>query len=678
MSESHESSLRKSFVVILAIWLLTLIPYSNHFWNAFQFDDHPAIISNPFVTSVSNIPSFFTDPSTNSGVANRPGFRPLLLTTFAIDYWIAGEFSPVVFHITSFGLFLALLSAMFLFFRKELSDDGAPGDKLAFCATALFAVHPIVADCVNYIVQRGEILAALGLLSGLILYRDSRTARSYQLYLIPPLLGALSKETAYVFPFLLFAYLCVTTDEAEVGARTIYSALRKSFPSFLLFFGFALFFVYLRIPEATKKEVLSGNAAPLHYLATQLFIIPDYIRTIFLPIDLSGDTDWEVVANLADPNIYIGLFLCLSLVLFATISLRDQRTRKLSFGVVWFFICLGPTSSISPLTEVRNNHRVFLPLIGLMPSMFYGVYLLLRSNPLYLRRLGLVLPFALTCYGYATFERNTVWRSAESFWRDVTNKSPRNGRGHMNYGLSFMSKGEYSRAILEFEEALKYTPNYPTLFVNLGVALTAIGEIERGRPHFLLAQKLAPHAESSYFFYGRWLAETGQLSEAAAQFERVLDINPRNQAVASMLLYVLLLQNKIGEAKLVAQSAQERFPTNELFSKMAKEPDLKHFLSLFPLRLKPAAYFINTSRDLYATKKFADCISLTQIGIKTFNDNSVLLNNASVCALELGRLAEAESLASRSVDLNPNFRLAQNNLASIRAQLKFPSGDNSR
>ena len=168
---------------ITALIIIATLPYTNHFSNSFQFDDYPTITDNPSVTSLRNIPAFFSDPATTTGVANRAGFRPLLLSTFAVDYWLAGGYDPIIFHVTSFACFLTLLALMFLFLRKELRLGSGYSDLVAMSATAIFAVHPVVADCVNYIVQRGEILAGLGIMGGLLLYRDSPLAQRYFLYI---------------------------------------------------------------------------------------------------------------------------------------------------------------------------------------------------------------------------------------------------------------------------------------------------------------------------------------------------------------------------------------------------------------------------------------------------------------------------------------------------------------
>jgi len=56
-----------------------------------------------------------------------------------------------------------------------------------------------------------------------------------------------------------------------------------------------------------------------------------------------------------------------------------------------------------------------------------------------------------------------VWHNEETLWYDVTLKSPQNGRGLMNYGLTQMEKGDYVRALNYFTRALEFSPDYYVL-----------------------------------------------------------------------------------------------------------------------------------------------------------------------------------------------------------------------
>src|SRR5437868_8136004 len=101
--------------------------------------------------------------------------------------------------------------------------------------------------------------------------------------------------------------------------------------------------------------------------------------------------------------------------------------------------------------------------------------------------------------------RNEVWRTDESLWYDVTVKSPTNGRGLMNYGLTRMEKGDFATAIGFFERALAFTPAYSLLHINLGIAYGGAGRPLDAQREFRTAISLAPDDYRSHFFYGRWL-----------------------------------------------------------------------------------------------------------------------------------------------------------------------------
>ena len=82
----------------------------------------------------------------------------------------------------------------------------------AFCAAALWAVHPIATEAVTNIVGRADLLAALCVLGGLLLYRRaiafagrSLAVAAVALFAIA-LAGVLSKENAAVLPGLMLLW----------------------------------------------------------------------------------------------------------------------------------------------------------------------------------------------------------------------------------------------------------------------------------------------------------------------------------------------------------------------------------------------------------------------------------------------------------------------------------------
>ena len=93
----------------LAVAALVVMAYANHFQNGFHFDDSHAIVDNPFVRDIANVPRYFSDATTFSILPQNQSYRPVLQATLALDYWLAGGYVPWVFQLDTFFWFLLQL-----------------------------------------------------------------------------------------------------------------------------------------------------------------------------------------------------------------------------------------------------------------------------------------------------------------------------------------------------------------------------------------------------------------------------------------------------------------------------------------------------------------------------------------------------------------------------------------
>ena len=66
-----------------------------------------------------------------------------------------------------------------------------------------------------------------------------------------------------------------------------------------------------------------------------------------------------------------GAFIAAMLAVAWTTS-RRRETRPIAFGILWFFIALLPTSSVVPLAEPMNDHRMFFPFVGLILAVVWA------------------------------------------------------------------------------------------------------------------------------------------------------------------------------------------------------------------------------------------------------------------------------------------------------------------
>ncbi|MBI1997080.1 MAG: hypothetical protein HYS66_11505, partial [Deltaproteobacteria bacterium] len=158
-------SLLRRGVPLFILVLLGFVAYLNSLPNSFHFDDYDAIVNNPAIRDLKHLPSYFTDTRTWT-MSSRQDWRPMVLTTFALNYWMGG-INPVFFRLTNLALHIGVAFFLFLIFKNIAARSAArlPGlstrtfTRLALFASGLFLVHTANSEVVNYIFARSTLLA---------------------------------------------------------------------------------------------------------------------------------------------------------------------------------------------------------------------------------------------------------------------------------------------------------------------------------------------------------------------------------------------------------------------------------------------------------------------------------------------------------------------------------------
>jgi hypothetical protein len=475
----------------------------------------------------------------------------LVTASLAIDYWLGGGLKPVWFQTSTFLWFLLQLALMFVLFRHilNLARPDPANDYIALFAVALYGVHPAIAETVNYVIQRGDVYSTLGVIAGLLVYVRWPGRRNQGLYLIPVALGLLSKPPALIFPAILFVWLLLFENVRPVRA------MARCVPAVLVSVAFGAI-----AGAMTPKSYNSGAWPAYDYRITQPLVALRYLRNFFQPFYLSADTD-----HVAEPGIFhgyawLGILFIAALIAIAIWPGRRREFRPIAFGIWWFILALAPTS-VFPLAEVENDHRMFFPFVGLSLSVCYAAALLYAPRTRrHFMLAGSACLVILGAAAYGTWQRNIVWHNEESLWYDVTLKSPKNGRGLMNYGLSQMGKGDFVRALDYFNRALEFNPQYYVLEINLGIANGAIHRDEEAERHFLRALNLAPGNAEALFFYASWLKTRNRAHEAVSLLNTAITANPAYLDARYLLMSIYAESGDTADLQRAARNVLAEFP----------------------------------------------------------------------------------------------------------------------
>lgn len=653
----------------VAALVLFAAAYGNSLHNSFHFDDSHVVEQNMFIRDVANIPRFFADARTFSSLPMNAVYRPMVSTTLAIDYRIAGGLSPVTYHVTQLVLFAALGALLVLFYRDVLTtaDSGArTAAWAALVAATLFCVHTANTQPANYISARSEILSALGVVGGMLIYGRSRFARRWHLYLLPVLAGALAKNLAVMFAPLLLAYRLLIEEQLSADdllSRTHWTrtraALLATLPAFVVC---ALIFVFIeRMNPPTQSY---GGGTRTAYLATQTWMWVRYLGMYVLPVGLTADSDYRLFRSF-DARMVAGVIALLASLAAAWWTSRWRTWRPVTFGVVWFWLALVPTSSIVPLAEVTNDHRMFFPYIGLNLAAVWTVVILIERTvaTVHWRRAigGALAVLVLLAHTVATHERNRVWRDEETLWADAVKKSPMNGRGLMNYGLSQMRLGRYLEAREIFQRAARLTPRYPFLEVNLGIVNAALNDQVEAERHFTRAISLDATQPAVHRYYARWLVQRGRGPEAVVELQRLLELTPGDGDSRHDLMALLAARGDSAGVHALARDALGIAHNDVVAQAYARDS----------VPFAPPAG--DTSDDWYRlgwsytrADRHVDAAQAYRVALRRDPVNADAWNNLGWTLGTLGFYPEAVPPLERAIELRANFQLARNNLSWIR------------
>lgn len=634
---------------ILLLWALLGAAYSNSFHGGLVFDGAKLVTQDTRIRAVTadNIRLIFTEEywyrSAPSGL-----YRPFTTLSFLLDYTVlGGGQSPESYHWTNFilhGINVTLVYALGIFIFAD--------PKRGLALAALWGLHPLLTDSVTNIAGRADLLAALGVLAGLLCYLKFTVTTGTRRWAwltglaVAQAAGLLAKENAAVLPVLLLIYDVAWPKRSAWRARApAYAALVLPFAVWL----------YLRSHAPTHMAIhfLENPLVNASFLAGRLTAVKVLGKLLGLfawPARLSADYSYNAIPIFGfnfgweDAKAVIALVVCLGA---AVLAWRWRGTRpQLFFFLALFFVAMLPTANLVVLIgSILGERFAYLPSIGLAGCAVVGLHLLSGNRVAWIGA-------ALVCLalGARTYARNLDWHDDISLWGNAVSVSPGTARPHNNLGNALLTMpGRLPDAIAEFQAAIAILPEYTDAHYNLGNALAQVpGRLPDAIAQYQEALRLEPGFAQAHVNLGKLLAQVpGRLPEAVEQLEAAVRADP-DLADAHFNLGTVLsgMPGRLPEAAAEFQAALRIQPGSA-----KAHNNLGSLLSAMP-------------------GHEADAIAEYQAALRIQPDYArAHYNLANLLSQMAGRQAEAIAEYEAALRVQPDFAGAHNNLANLFLQM---------
>lgn len=503
--------------------------------------------------------------------------RAVFMASLYLDYLIGGM-NPGTFRLSG-ALWLAatstvlvLLSLLLFKIQTGCEETTWKVRVASLLVGLLFLVHPLQIFTVLYIWQRSGLMACFFCFSAMTVYLATRMGRfawpvaGYSLVSAFFLLGMLTKENILSLPAVLLL------AEITLFSGNLRGSLRRAFVIGLICIppaiGYLLCAYGLKSDESVVPPVRflvdnwSTNIPFPELLPTEARIIFFYLFMIVAPY-LSGVhllKAMEVSQSLWDPPVTVAACAGVLTLIGSGIALI-RRAPVISFCILFTVVTVVPECLLIPRWPFFG-YRPILASFGVFFTFASGVlFLLSRLEPLASSRAlkavaAAVLVAPVCALGAQTWTEAAKWNPM-SLWRNAFLELPQEyskvdrlsySMIILHYSDELIKKGDYAAASDILRRAIKLTPSMSSLYTNLGVATTALGNPAEAVGFYQKALELEPLRAEHYLNLGAALLKMNDLQGAAENFKQAASLKPWYAKAHANLGITLLLLGQPKEA----------------------------------------------------------------------------------------------------------------------------------
>ncbi len=502
--------------VYLALTVITLAVYWRvHKFGFVNYDDNQFVYQNERIVSgltFDNVSYFFTH-------SHAGHWQPLTAITHMLDCELYG-LNAGGHHVTNLILHVINTLLLLTVLRRQ---TGALWSSV-FVA-AVFGLHPVHVESVAWVTERRDMLSTLFLIltvAAYFRYVKKPNAGRYVPMLLLFALGLMSKPMLVTLPFVLLLLDYWPLGRLEFSKISLVRLVREKIPLFILS-G-----ISCAITVVVQTNV--GTVAPvrgLGFYARFSNAVVSYVRYIgkmLWPIDLAvfyphpGDELplWQV----------IGAAVVLAGVSVWVVKVSNKHKYLLT-GWFWYLGTLVPVIGIIQVgSQGMADRYMYIPSIGLLLVIAWGTDDLLGKWGYKHIVLGLSAFVSITVLAVLTRFQVGYWRDSFSLFDHAVKVTKENDVACNNRGTIYYEKGEYDRAITDYNKAIEISPRYIEAYYNRGKVYNTKKQYDLAISDYSRAIEINPKLADAYINRGAIYKATGLYTFAISDYDKAIELNP--------------------------------------------------------------------------------------------------------------------------------------------------------
>jgi hypothetical protein len=443
--------MKRPFILVFVAAVALYLPTVRY---GYVQDDRAIIVANPAAHSVAAAIRGFAQPywPRESGAGL---YRPITILSYAVDWSLSGgragwlHFMNALWH----GLAAVLLMAVVMRWLPPLAAIGAG---------LLFAWHPVHVEAVASLVGRAELLAAVGILGGVLAARRGWWIGA----VLCAAVAMLSKEHGVIAGVVILLDRWLQGPEARRYPLGLWIGLGAVTAGFV-----AAWLVIGSVGTSDAAAALYGRGV-VDRLAVALPAVLQAAVLLVWPLSLSSDYNPQVLPARDGFSAAAALGALLVVAIPMLVFWCRRRAPAVAFAAGLSALSFLPTANLLFASGVVLAERNLYLAVALPAALVATGLAWLQARRLAAVALTVV---ALAC-GARSFDRLPAWRDNRSQLLTLLAEHPESYRAHASAAAVLAGMGDTAGARREYRTADSLFSGDPYLDAAHAIYLLGLGD----------------------------------------------------------------------------------------------------------------------------------------------------------------------------------------------------------